>query len=116
LFDIIIDGAAGPNMNKFIRLLNRGGRIVSYGGTTLEKPTIDIFRLFLCDMKLVGTSLGSDKDWKEMLQLIEQKKIVPIIDSIKPFSESIDAINAMGATGSKQFGKVVIQIDPIAKL
>jgi D-arabinose 1-dehydrogenase-like Zn-dependent alcohol dehydrogenase len=117
-FDLIVDSAAGPNVQGYQRLLKAGGRFVSIGATTLDKPVIDIYRLFLQQQVLIGTTMGSPTDWKEMIAFVTSHKLQPVIHEVRPFSQVIDAIASMEKT-SNQIGKIVIDIDsglPSAKL
>lgn len=116
LFDLIVDSAAGDNFEKLQKILKPGGRLVSYGGTTLSKPTLDIYRLFLTQQKVIGSSMGSDKDWKEMLECVNANKIVPVISSERPLKEAVTAIAEMGGSQANQLGKIVINISQSSKL
>lgn len=78
-FDIIIDGAAGRDFNDLLRMLKPGGRFVSYGGTAGKPVDLDIFRIFLLQLKILGTSMGSDQDFDNMIQFVEDHKITPVI-------------------------------------
>lgn len=78
-FDIIIDGAAGRDFNDLLRMLKPGGRFVSYGGTSGKPVDLDIFRIFLLQLKILGTSMGSDQDFDNMLQFVEDHRITPVI-------------------------------------
>jgi zinc-binding alcohol dehydrogenase/oxidoreductase len=115
-FDLIVDGAAGDNFEKLQKILRPGGRIVSYGGTTLSKPTLDIYRLFLTQQKVIGSSMGSDKDWSEMIECVNKHNIVPVISSEVPLSQAIEAIVEMGGSQANQLGKVVITVEIPSKL
>ncbi len=50
--------------------------------------------------------MGSPDDFAAMLRLVEEKKITPIIDSVRPLGEGSDALQQMSV--SAQFGKVVL--------
>lgn len=110
LFDLIVDSAAGENFEKLQKILKPGGRLVSYGGTTLTKPTLDIYRLFLTQQHLIGSSMGSDSDWKAMLACVNKHKIVPVISSERSLKEAVAAIAEMGGPQTTQLGKIVIDV------
>lgn len=78
-FDVVIDGAGGPDFNALIQILRPGGRLVSYGATAGKPKDVDIFRVFLFQLKILGTSMGSDDDFKEMLQFVDEYRIKPVI-------------------------------------
>jgi len=81
-FDIVIDGAAGRDFNELLKLLNPGGTIVSYGGTAGKPIDLDIFRVFLLQLRIIGTSMGSDEDFKEMIQFVEDFRITPVVGEV----------------------------------
>lgn len=84
-FDLIIDGAAGRDFNDLLRMLKPGGRFVSYGGTAGKPVDLDIFRVFLLQLKILGTSMGSDQDFDNMIQFVEDHRITPVIGEIYPW-------------------------------
>lgn len=46
------------------------------------------------------------RDFEDMLRLVNEKKIVPNLDSIRPFGQILQALDDM--ENSRQFGKIVI--------
>ncbi len=67
---------------------------------------LDLFKMFWKQLHLVGSTMGSPDDFAAMLRLVEEKKITPIIDSVRPLGEGSDALQQMSV--SAQFGKVVL--------
>lgn len=84
-FDIVIDGAGGKDFNELLKLLKPGGRLVSYGATVGKPADFDIFRVFLLQLKILGTSMGSDEDFAEMLKFVEEHRIIPVIAHVHPW-------------------------------
>lgn len=108
-FDVIIDSAGGNQINTYLKLVKMGGRIVHYGSTTGMPSKLDIFRLFWSQASIHGTTMGNDEEFKMMLDFVEDHKIHPIIDSIRPLNETIAAFDEM--RDGKQFGKLVISME-----
>lgn len=84
-FDVVIDGAGGPEFNALLHILRPGGRLVSYGATAGKPKDLDIFRIFLLQLKLLGTSMGSDDDFTEMLKFVDEFRIKPVISDYHPW-------------------------------
>lgn len=84
-FDLVIDGAAGRDFNELLRLLKPGGRFVSFGGTSGKPLDLDIFRVFLLQLKILGTSMGSDDDFAHMIKFVEDHRIIPVIGEVYPW-------------------------------
>jgi len=107
-FDVIIDSALGKDFNKVVGLCNPGARIVFFGGTAGNIPELDARPLFWKQIQIIGTTMGTAEDFEAMLNLINEYKIVPIIDEVFPLADTQKAIDKMG--NSAQFGKLVITI------
>ena len=106
--DAVIDGTGGSNINKIIKFLNYGGRIVNYGATAGNVPNFDIRKLYWKQIKLLGTTMGSDKDFREMINFVIELKLKPIIDKVYEFNDYIQAFERMNR--SEQIGKIIIKI------
>lgn len=66
----------------------------------------------LRNLELRGTTMGSRKEFKEMVEFVDQKKIRPVVSRVVKGIDSIEEIDGLFdemKTGS-QFGKLVIEI------
>lgn len=108
-FTKIIDSAGGDQMNLLIRILNPGGSLVFYGATLGLPNNLDLHKIFFKQLKLQGTTMGSDHEFSEMLAFVESYKIKPIIDSIFPFKKVVSAFDKMKS--GEQMGKIVVSIE-----
>jgi NADPH:quinone reductase-like Zn-dependent oxidoreductase len=106
--DVLIDGTAGETVIKIINIMSPGGRIVNYGVTTGNPKEIDFRKIFWKQLKLMGTTMGSDSDFGEMIGFIIKHKIRPVIDKIFGFEEYAEAFERM--IKAEQLGKIVILI------
>lgn len=107
-FDLIIDGTGGNNISKCLNVINPGGRIVNYGATTGNVNNFETRKIFWKQVSLIGTTMGSDKDFRNMVEYTEQNNIKPIVDKIFEFNDIYDAFNRMNK--SEQSGKIIIRI------
>lgn len=106
-FDVVLDSALGKEFAKHIGNCLPGGRIVLYGGTSSgELPQLDARQLFWKQLSILGSTMGSPKDFQSMLDFVIEHKIVPTIDSVFPFKEAETAIRLMD--DSTQFGKIIL--------
>jgi NADPH:quinone reductase-like Zn-dependent oxidoreductase len=106
-FDVIIDSAGGNDFNLLLRTLKQSATLVFYGAT-LGSVKLDMPRIFFGQYTIKGTTMGNDQEFADMLAFIEKHQIRPVIDSVRPFSEIIEAFNDM--RDGKIFGKVVIEM------
>jgi zinc-binding alcohol dehydrogenase/oxidoreductase len=107
-FNVIIDGAAGNGLDNLLNLAKPGGRIVLYGATKGNPSNITARRIFWKQLNVLGSTMGSPADFKEMIDFVEKNKIKPVIDNIFSFENGEDAMQRMN--NSHQFGKIVISI------
>ena len=105
-FDVIIDSALGSGFDKLLDMSNPGARIVFFGGTAGNIPALSGRKIFWKQLQILGTTMGSPDDFNGMLNLVNQHKIVPVVDEIFPLISAQNAIDKMG--NSSQFGKLVL--------
>jgi zinc-binding alcohol dehydrogenase/oxidoreductase len=105
-FDLIIDGAAGDSFNQLITVCNPGGRIVFYGATSGNPGKIEARKIFWNQLKIMGSPMGSDQDFEEMLVLVKKYKIRPVVDQVFRLENALEAFDRMKE--GAQFGKIVL--------
>ncbi|MEM9327397.1 MAG: zinc-binding dehydrogenase [Bacteroidota bacterium] len=107
-FDVVIDGAAGPNIDSYLQVIKPGGRIVVYGATAGKPKELDVRRLFWSQVAIHGSTMGSPEEFKEMVNLFDSKQIRPVIDQMYRLGDGLQAFDRFKA--SDHFGKIVIEI------
>ncbi|MEO7211707.1 zinc-binding dehydrogenase [Mucilaginibacter sp.] len=107
-FDIVVDSALGPDFNKIPDLCNPGGRIVFFGGTAGNIPEMNARPIFWKQLQILGTTMGTQEEFKAMVAFVNEHKIVPVIDEVFPLADAAKAFKKMEQ--SSQFGKLVISI------
>ena len=106
-FNAIIDSAGGDDMNKVLSTLKLAGRFVFFGATLGVPSTgLELPRLFFGQVRIQGTTMGSNAEFKSMLDFVSENKIEPVIDRVLPMSEAIAAHKLLESFG--QMGKVVL--------
>lgn len=106
-FDLIIDGAAGDGLNDLIQACKPGARIVFYGATAGNPGKLEARRIFWNQLKIMGSTMGSDQDFIAMLDLVEKHKLRPTVDQVFPLENALDAFDRMKA--GKQMGKIILK-------
>ncbi|EGD87314.1 hypothetical protein H112_05853 [Trichophyton rubrum D6] len=109
-FDAIIDGAGGEVVEKGVKLLKDGGIISIYGMTVGPKMTW-LMQAVMKNIDLRGTTMGSRKEFKEMVDFVKEKKIKPVVWKVVQGIDNLDGINGLFDDMQKgnQFGKLVIE-------
>jgi len=107
-FDVIIDSAGGDGFALFPSLCNPGARVGFYGGTLGKVNGLSLQPLFWKQISLLGSTMGSPREFRAMLAFVQKHEIVPVVDSVFVLSEGAKAFEKMGR--GKQFGKIVLKI------
>ena len=105
-FDLIIDGAAGNALNDLINVTKPGGRIVFYGATLGNPDELTARKIFWNQLNIMGTTMGSDIDFGEMLKFVSKHQIKPVIDEVFRLEKAVKAFEKMNA--GNQMGKLVL--------
>lgn len=105
-FDLIIDGASGDAINDLTQVCKPGGRIVIYGATLGPPNRLEARRIFWNQLKIIGSTMGSDQDFSEMIAFVKNHEIRPVIDRVFSLDQTIQAFDRMRA--GDQLGKIVI--------
>lgn len=109
-FDVIIDSAGGDSFALLPSLCNPGGRIGFYGGTLGKVNGLSLQPLFWKQISLLGSTMGSPKEFASMLAFIQKHRIRPVIDSVFSLKDGAKAFERMES--GMQFGKIVLKIAP----
>ncbi len=107
-FDMVIDSAGGDQLNNFIKMLRPNGKIVFYGATNGLPSKIDLYRMFWNQHSLIGTTMGNDHEFSEMIAFVGKHQIRPMVDSIRPFSKIAESFPDI--TRANKVGKIVFQV------
>lgn len=106
--NVSLDGAGGIGFGELVKVAAAAGRIVLYGGTAGNWGGVSPQMVFWKQLSILGSTMGSEQDFAQMVQFVADHKIVPVVDSIFSFREGQAAMDKMAA--GKQFGKIVIQM------
>jgi len=105
--DLVVDSTGGETFVKGLSTLRRGGRAVTYGGTTGDAK-LRMYSVFWNQLDVRGTSMGSPSDFAAMLQFVRKHSIRPVIDGVYPLQEIRSAMFRMSE--AQQFGRIVLRV------
>lgn len=106
--DIVFDTAGASTWQTNFQALRRGGRIVLCGITTGAEAQTNLQMLYWNQLTILGSTMGSDDDCRQMLKTVRLNELKPVIDSVVPFQDIRGAMEKMEL--GKQFGKIVVGI------
>lgn len=106
--DVVIDNVGGATWFASLRSVRRGGRIVTCGATTGPNPKADLQRVFIRQLQITGSTLGTQDEFRALLLAAEHRQFVPVIDRIYPFEQVVEGLDHLHH--GRQFGKLVLQL------
>ena len=105
--DVVFEHVGAATWEGSLRSLARGGRMVTCGGHSGFSVNINLWHLFVKEHTIIGSFAGSRDDFMNVLRLVEQRKIKPVIQQV--FSLE-DLTKAQALMESRQvFGKLIIE-------
>jgi 2-desacetyl-2-hydroxyethyl bacteriochlorophyllide A dehydrogenase len=105
--DVVFEHVGAATWEGSLRSLARGGRLVTCGGHSGFSVNINLWHLFVKEHTIIGSFAGSRDDFMNVLRLVEQRKIKPVIQQI--FSLE-DLTKAQALMESRLvFGKLIIE-------
>ena len=110
---IIFEHIGAVTWNNSMKLLSKGGRVVTCGATTGPNVSINLQHLFYKQQKIIGSTMSSINSFKQMLEFINSNKIFPTIDKVITLDQLKNAYRYI--INRKQKGKLVVSINKNSK-
>lgn len=104
--DVVVDNVGKATLMTSMKSAVHGGRIVIVGNTSGPITEIDIRYIFGKQLSLIGSTMGTHQDFREVTSMLWQGKLQPVIHQVLPLSEGKEAFAMMER--SAQFGKIVL--------
>ena len=104
--DVVFEHVGLKTWDISKRILATGGRLVTCGATTGFEVSIDLRHLFMKQQSILGSTMSDMQTFDEMLSLINENVIYPVVDRIIPMEEVKDAHEYIETSGP--VGKVVL--------
>jgi NADPH:quinone reductase-like Zn-dependent oxidoreductase len=102
--DMVIENVGEATWRQSLRAVRRGGRIVVCGATTGGMPPAELQRLFIRQIAIYGSTLGSLEELRRLVAMWGRGAFVPVVDRVFPFREAVAALDLL--EGGEHFGKV----------
>ncbi len=106
--DVVFEHVGQTTWERSIKILRKGGRLVTCGATTGYNVQTDLRFVFYKNLKIFGNLMGSKAEVLHITDLMAQGKLAPVIDRILPLEQAQEAHAAL--ENRAQFGKIVLQI------
>lgn len=104
-FDLVIDPVG--SWADAITTLRPGGRLVTFGANAAERADLSIRPYYFGQYSLLGTTMGSPRDFAAMLALVDRMPDWrPVVGTVLPLDRAADAQRLLEDGGNR--GKVVL--------
>jgi len=104
--DVVFEHVGEATWEGSLRVLARGGRLVTCGAHSGPAVNINLWHLFIKEHTLIGSFAGARRDFLDIMHMVEQGKVRPVIQQVFALQ---DIPRAQALLGSRQvFGKLLI--------
>jgi NADPH:quinone reductase-like Zn-dependent oxidoreductase len=104
--DVVIETVGAATFDHSMKCAARDGRIVVSGATAGHLVEVNLRRVFANQLEILGTSMGTPDELRDLLALCADRGVRPVIDSVYPFSRVREAFEKLDA--GDVFGKIVL--------
>ena len=104
--NIIFEHSGLETWSASMKILSKFGRLVTCGSTTGPKVSIDLRYIFFKQQSILGSTMGTLSALKEVMNLIADGSVTPVIDKVFSLDNISDAHKYI--EDSNQFGKVIL--------
>jgi alcohol dehydrogenase len=89
--DVVADVVVGPMFKDLLRILRQEGRYITAGAIAGPIVTLDMRTIYLKHLQIHGSSQGTRKEFRQVVDYIEAGAIKPQLAGIFPLSKIHDA-------------------------
>ncbi len=104
--DMVIDIVAGDQVNDLLEVLRPGGKLVIAGAIAGPVTKIDWRKVYLKYLDILGSTLGTMEEAKDIVRYIERGEIKPVLHKAYSLHELAQA--QVDFMNKKHFGKLSI--------
>ncbi len=106
--DLVLEHIGPATWRDSMKCLARGARLVTCGATTGPIVEIDLRFFFTKELSVIGCYMGSRRELEEVLRLVAEGRLKPVVDTVFPLKE---AAKAQAKMESREFfGKLVLKV------
>ena len=105
--DVVVDNV-GITFPLSFRAACKGGRILTVGNTGGSTVEIDNRFIFAKHLSLIGSTMGTQKDFKAVMELVFAGRLKPVLDRSFPLAEARAAQERLEK--GEQMGKITLAI------
>lgn len=107
--DVVVDSVGEATWMQSLKAAAKGARILTCGATSGPNPAEEIRLIFWNQLSIIGSTMGSRDDWRQLVAAVGRYRLRPVIDTVLPLAEGRSAYERMDQ--AEQFAKIVLSID-----
>lgn len=107
--DVVFENVGSAVWPAVLKALVRGGRLVICGATSGDQPGADLRRLFIRQLQIIGSTLGTVGELQQLLAFCQRHALRPVIGETFALDEVKAAFDLMDS--GQQFGKIALTVD-----
>jgi NADPH:quinone reductase-like Zn-dependent oxidoreductase len=104
--DVVLENVGAATWKGSIRVVAKGGRIVTCGATSGPIAETDIRQVFWKQLSIIGSTMSNDTEFKVVMGQLFAGRLRAIVDTVMPLREGVEAQRRLAE--GKQFGKIVL--------
>lgn len=93
--DAVMETVGDATWSHSMRSLRPGGSIVISGATSGPNPPADLNRLFFLQLRIIGSTMGTIGELRELVDLLVRTGVRPVIDRVLPMDRAAEAFEVM---------------------
>ena len=106
--DVVFEHVGGETFERSLRLLARGGRLVTCGATSGAEVTVNLRLVFFKLLSILGSTMGSLAELREIMRHVDAGRLKPVVDRVLPLSDIAEGHRVLESR--EAFGKVVLTV------
>lgn len=104
--DVVVDHVGADTWVRSLKAARKGGRILTCGATSGYAPQTDLRHIFYRQLRVIGSTMGSDSDFASVMRCVFRGQLRPVVDSVLPLKDAAEAHRRLEARNV--FGKIVL--------
>ena len=109
--DVVVDLVGGSRWPQLLDVLRRGGRLAISGAIGGPLAEIDLRKLYLKDLSLLGATFQPDEVFENLVGYVERNEVRPVVSATYPLSKIVRAQQEFLA--KRHVGKLVLLPPPV---
>ncbi|WP_444684361.1 zinc-binding dehydrogenase [Alkalicoccus luteus] len=106
--DLVVETVGAATFQKSLDQLKKGGTMVMFGASAGDEVKLNLREFFYGQYNLLGSTMGSHEEYRDMLAFISKHNIHPLMDKTFSLKDANEAFQRMEESG--QFGKIAFRI------